>query len=89
MPANYCGTKPEVIALFPEIPATRNPNECQSYVHYGQHGAAMARGHGWPLAKPEEYATLKRELESIGYSLDVKTRSCPAYAKTRREALKN
>lgn len=87
VPANYCTAKPEVIALFPEIPATRNPNDCQSYVHYGQHGAAMASGHGWPLATPDEYADLKRELESIGYDLDVKTRSCPSYYKTRNKAL--
>ena len=86
-PANYSGASPEVIALFPALAATRNPGECLSYCHYGQQGAAMASGHGWPLATPEEYAPLARELESLGYVLDIKTRSCPAYAKARRESL--
>ena len=89
---NYSGAKPEVIALFPEIAATMNPNECLSYCHYGQHGAAMASGHGWRLATEEEYAPLKKELESYlganSYLLDVKTRSCPAYTAKRRESLK-
>lgn len=83
VPANYCSADEEVIALFPEIPATMNPNECQSYVHYGQHGAAMASGHNWKLATPEEYAPLKKELESIGYNLDIRKRSCPAYFQRR------
>ena len=84
---NYSGATPEVIALFPEVAATRNPSECLSYCHYGQHGAAVASGHGWRLATPEEYAPLAAELARIGYELEIKTRSCPAYARTRRESL--
>ena len=85
--ANYSGATPEVIALLPALAATRNPGECLSYCHYGQHGAATASGHGWKLATPEEYAPLARELESLGYELDIKTRSCPAYARARRASL--
>jgi hypothetical protein len=89
VPANYSSAYPEIIALFPEIPATNNPRECLSYVHYGQHGAAMASGHNWKAATPEEYAPLKKELEIIGYNLDVRNRSCPAYFQRRLQALKN
>ncbi len=78
----------EVIALFPEEPGTNNPGTCMSYMHTGQHGAAsVSLGRSLRLATPEEYAPLKRELESLGYILDVKTRSCPAYSKTRRQSL--
>jgi hypothetical protein len=77
----------EVIALFPTEPGTSDPRTCWSYTHTGQHGAACASGHGWPLAAPAEFAPLKRELESLGYVLDVRTRSCPAYAATRRQSL--
>lgn len=77
----------EVIALFPEIPADHMGN-IGSYMHTGQHGAASPYlGRGLRLATPEEYESLKQELGRIGYVLDVKTRSCPAYAKARREAL--
>lgn len=77
----------EVIALFPEIPADMRGN-VQSYMHTGQHGAAspdLARV--TRAATLEEYAPLAAELARIGYVLDIKTRSCPAYAKARREAL--
>ena len=71
-PARHGG---EVLALFPELPGTNDPHTCLSYQHTGQHGAASADiGRTLPLATPEEYAPLKRELESIGYALDVQTR---------------
>ena len=76
-----------VIALFPEIPADLRGN-IESYMHTGQHGAASPDlGRSLRLATPEEYGPLKQELEKVGYSLDIKTRSCPAYAKARREAI--
>ena len=82
----------EVIALFPEEPGTNDPRTCLSYVRNGQHGAASVDlGRSLRLATPEEYAPLKRHLETYlgpdSYNLDVRTRSCPAYAKTRREAI--
>lgn len=90
VPANYSGSESEVIALFPEIPGDMSPFSCLSYVHYGQHGAAMVSGHGWKLATKAEYADLKAELEAIGYNLDVKFRGCPAYFNARlKEIRKN
>lgn len=77
----------DVIALFPYLPAeclTSWP--CQSYMHVGQHGAAD------PLivydtlpARPHEYATLKAELEQLGYRLAVRQRY-PSDAHDRRKA---
>ena len=75
----------EVIALFPYEIADKHGN-IVSYMHIGQHGVSS------PLliadtvpAKPEEYADLKRELESIGYVLDVKARrSWARYRKIKR-----
>ena len=53
-----------IIALFPEVPGS--PGFCSSYEHIGQHGSA---DYGYVISKttpatPEEYAGLKRELES-------------------------
>lgn len=64
-----------VLALFPFIEATRG-GSCLSYEHVGQHGAANYTGciAATVVAKPSEYAPLKRELETIGYVLEVRTR---------------
>lgn len=54
----------EVIALFPGL--MDSPGHCQSYQHVGQHGGADCGGiirRSRP-AEPQEYAALKRELES-------------------------
>ena len=65
----------DILALFP---AERGDNNwaVSSYMHVGQHGAADYTGciRLTKPATPEEYAPLKRELESIGYVLDVKKR---------------
>jgi hypothetical protein len=64
----------EVIALFPEIEA--RSGFCESYEHVGQHGGAQYEivNRLTVPATPDEYASLKSELESIGYRLDVKLR---------------
>ena len=64
----------DVIALFPALPSTGNPYECESYMHVGQHGAADCMGviHDTRAAKPEEYAALKHELESEPYNYHLK-----------------
>jgi len=56
-----------VIALFPE---DVDKGFCSSYEHVGQHGAADYSGvvRKTTLATPEEYADLKRELESEPYN---------------------
>lgn len=62
----------EIIALFPGIDA--GGGFCSSYEHIGQHGGAEYSGviAATVPARPDEYADLKAELESIGYNLDVK-----------------
>jgi hypothetical protein len=79
----------EVYALFPEIPATSNPNECTVYAHHGQHGSGLAGAlPGTRLATEEEAAPLKRELERIGYKLDPVRRFTPQMAATRKAAIR-
>ena len=59
----------EVIALFPQKPATASGWECLSYMHVGQHGNAdpFIVNNTKP-AMPYEYADLYNELNSIGYN---------------------
>ena len=63
----------EIIAIFPELPGDSNPHRtCLSYVHLGQHGAITLDYHEFTFpAQPSQYASLKAELESIGYNLRV------------------
>ncbi len=65
----------EVIALLPEVQATCNQSECESYLHVGQHGAVsyFITDRTKP-ANPNEYESLRQELESIGYVLDIRKR---------------
>ena len=67
---------PSTIALFPDKPADRYNILCQSYERLGQHGGADYEGTmlATRKAKPEEYADLLSELESIGYRLTIKSR---------------
>lgn len=59
----------EVIALFPQEPATRNGLECVSYMHVGQHGSADPMiVHETKAAKWHEFVELLEELQSIGYN---------------------
>lgn len=74
----------EVIALFPEIPATRTGDTCESYMHVGQHGGAYPGPiQGTRPATPEESAPLAAELERIGYNLAPVSRITPAMHRTR------
>jgi hypothetical protein len=79
-----------IIALFPCEPATGNPYECDSFEHIGQHGAASLDViYRTKPAKPEEYAALKRELESAPYNyhLDVRQRVTSDALEIRRRKL--
>jgi hypothetical protein len=64
-----------IVALFPFEDYNREykPSLCMSYAHIGQHGGADYNHcvSNSKLAKPEEYADLKKELEEIGYNLKV------------------
>lgn len=64
----------DVLALFPDEESS--PGLCLSYQRVGQHSSAMYY-HCMRItrpAKPLEYKSLKTELESIGYELDIKNR---------------
>ena len=65
-----------IIALFPEL--TDEIGKVLSYEHVGQHGDASYNHviYNSRAATPEEYAALKRELESppYGYKLAVRKR---------------
>lgn len=64
----------EIIALFPEN--DEGFGECTSYEHIGQHAGAHYAGvvASTKPATPEEYADLKRELESYPYGYKLKVR---------------
>lgn len=69
----------EVLALFPTVEDSKGL--CSSYQKFGQHSGADY-GHCISItrpAKPEEYAGLLRELESIGYKFEVKKRYNPKF----------
>ncbi len=76
--------KGDVTAVFPTLPGT-GAFDVTVYAHIGQHGTGGREWHqGTRAAKPEEYSDLKRELESIGYRLDVARRWTPAMDEKRR-----
>jgi hypothetical protein len=71
------GEHKQVTAVFPDMPEHK-VNIFTCYAHIGQHGQAhwdWVREDTRP-ATPEEYAPLKRELEQIGYNLEILPR-CP------------
>lgn len=60
-----------MIALFPDEIFDPHGN-ITSYQHLGQHGAASPELiNELKNAKPEEYASLLKELRSIGYDVEV------------------
>jgi hypothetical protein len=68
----------DIIAFFPhEFWMQGNTRLCQSYEHIGQHGGAEYNHclKSTTPAKPKEYASLKKELEGIGYNLLVRKRA--------------
>lgn len=74
-----------VVAIFPYVIWGRHGNDIYtvaSYERVGQHGGASIGLVGMTnAAKPNEYFHLKRELERLGYNLEVKRRV--NYAKYR------
>jgi hypothetical protein len=79
----------EIIALFPELPGNRDLDTCMSYMRVGQHATASVRlVEDTILAHPSNYATLKAELEDLGYNLQVCYRFTYAAQEKRRAALK-
>jgi hypothetical protein len=66
----------DILALFPGEQYSRYDGSIMSYQHVGQHGAADYNGMIATTrpATPTEYEPLRKELESIGYKLDIRTR---------------
>lgn len=77
----------DIIALFPELPATNDGDLCDSYQHVGQHGSAGYYGviRATRRATPDEYASLYRELTRIGYRLRPVLRATYQMHQTCRE----
>lgn len=71
------GNEGNVIALFPYDKSTRDDSSCSSYEHFGQHGDADYQHciENSRSAEPLEYDFLLKELEGIGYTLEVKDAS--------------
>lgn len=81
--------KSELLALFPTLPATPDPEICMSYMRVGQHGGAhyknaiqKSRAATWDEARP-----ITDELQNIGYNLSWHTRATRAMVNERRKAL--
>lgn len=69
----------DVTAVFPCVPGS-GEYDFSCFAHVGQHGSCGWEWyHGTRPAKSEEYADLKRELESkpYNYVLDVRQRISP------------
>jgi len=82
----------EIIAVFPELPGDIHGMMTESYMHDGGHEQASPNVVYWTSkATPQEYAELKRELESepYNYSLDVRERTPKDAADKRRKAVRN
>lgn len=80
--------KGTVDAFFPTLPGTNDPWTCEAYSHIGQHCTASRDFYrDTRPATPQEVAPLKKELESLGYVLDVCKRWTPAFDEYRFAAL--
>ena len=76
----------EIIAIFPQEPATPDGWECMSYMHVGQHGSADPMiVQDTKAATPKESAPLVAELLSIGYRLDIRKKFTRNDYKVRQE----
>lgn len=85
------GDSSDTIALFPTEPAGMNGELCSSYEHVGQHGGADYEGviSQTRPATPDEYADLRKELESepYKYELEVYPKALKGFREIRlREA---
>lgn len=74
----------EILAVFPEIPAEGTPDKCLAFRRTnkaaGDHIAIpVALAH---IARPAdfpEYDNTRRELQGLGYVLEIKSRFHPSY----------
>lgn len=80
----------DLIALFPQIPGDNDIATCSSYMHIGQHGAANlvhCMCYATLPAEPKEYEGLKKELEGLGYNLEIRSRTAPGDYSKRKKAI--
>ncbi len=80
----------DIVALFPTIPGTNDPDTCMAYARVGQHSSADYRSviRGTIPATPTEYAELRKELERIGYNVVPFHRAFPSHHDERRKAVR-
>lgn len=78
----------DIIAFFPEMPGTNNPNTCANYQHIGQHGHGEANCGATVKATRKEYLPLYNELTSIGYRLQPVNKFAAAHRQARIAELK-
>lgn len=81
----------DIVAIFPEMPATLHPDSMVCYQTIGQHGSVSSTifiSDYTSKASPSEYSSLKAELESIGYKLDICQRMSQKMIQKRLETLK-
>ena len=80
----------DVIAIFPEIIADDLSYHCQSYEHFGQHGACnpIRVVYNSRPATEKERQPLLQELTKIGYDLEIVKRLRQEYRETRKAAIK-
>jgi hypothetical protein len=86
------GLAAEVTAVFPCEPSDYLGRAMTCYAHVGQHGSCnLGWYHTTRAATPEEYADLKRELESApyGYRLKVYKRMQRSHHQARASELQN
>lgn len=60
----------QILAVFPD--STERNGDLNSYMFVGQHGPCDANLDAYTVPATEaEYASMKRELEGIGYTLEI------------------
>lgn len=78
----------DVIALFPALAGDNDPGTCSSYQTIGQHGAASVRLMAeTKAASAEQFAPLAKELERIGYKLQIASRFTRADYLARKQQI--
>jgi len=77
----------EVLAVFP-YDISDSKGHCSCYAHLGQHGGCSWDYVMTRTVPAKEYSELQRELESIGYELNiVKRRNYDRYLKAYHEQI--
>lgn len=86
----------DILALFPFVPATvtQNHDECMSYEHQGQHGAAeytncIEATTAPTVADAPKVGALVHELIQRGYTLNITSHEALAQSGRLVEPLKN